>query len=43
MGPAKVGPEGAFFLVGGTTLSEHEWRRHPAVVAVRGAPEAEDS
>jgi hypothetical protein len=42
MGPAKVGPEGAFFLVGGTMLTEEEWRYHPAVVAMRVPPANED-
>jgi hypothetical protein len=42
MGPAKVGPDGAAYLIGGTTLTKEEWRRHPAVVAVCGRPEAEE-
>lgn len=42
MGPAKVGPDGAVYLIGGTTLSEDEWRRHPGVIAVLGPPGTED-
>lgn len=42
MGPAKVGPDGAVYLIGGTTLTKEEWRRHPAVVAVLGRPEEAD-
>ncbi len=36
-GPAKVGPDGASFWLGGVEMPEAEWRRHPQVVAALGA------
>ena len=35
LGPAKVGPEGASFMIGGVAMTEDEWKRHPDVVAAR--------
>ncbi len=41
LGPAIVGPEGAFYAIGGVRLTEHAWRDHPAVKEARetGLPE----
>jgi len=33
LGPAKVGPNGTVYLIGGNELTEEEWRKHPDVVA----------
>ena len=33
MGPAMVGPDGSAYFIGGTPMSEEDWRRHPDVVA----------
>jgi hypothetical protein len=35
LGPAKVGPRGASFMIGGVAMTEDAWRRHPDVVAAR--------
>jgi hypothetical protein len=40
LGPAKVGPEGASFMIGGVAMTENEWERHPDVVAARKKAEA---
>lgn len=37
LGPAKVGPEGVSFMIGGVIMSEDEWKRHPDVVAAKNA------
>lgn len=39
LGPAKVGPDGATYLIGGLEMSEEYWRKHPAVVAAQEATE----
>ena len=33
LGPAKVGPEGVSYLIGGVELSREAWLKHPDVVA----------
>lgn len=33
LGPAKVGPDGAVYMLGGRQLTEAEWRKHPDVIA----------
>jgi len=35
LGPAKVSPEGALYMIGGIAMSEDEWKRHPDVVATK--------
>lgn len=40
LGPAKAGPDGASFWLGGVEMPEAEWRRHPQVVAALGAAHA---
>jgi hypothetical protein len=37
LGPAKVGPEGPSYMIGGVAMTEDEWKRHPAVVAAKKA------
>ena len=38
LGPAKIGPDGASYWIGGVEMSEEDWRRHPDVLAAhRGA------
>jgi hypothetical protein len=37
LGPAKVGPEGASFLIGGAVMTEDAWQHHPDVIAAKAA------
>lgn len=39
LGPAKVGPEGVIYMIGGQELTEAEWRKHPDVIAAIAASE----
>ncbi len=41
LGPAKVGPSGATYMIGGQELTEAEWKKHPDVVAATAASENE--
>lgn len=36
LGPAKVGPNGVVYMIGGQELSEAEWKKHPDVIAALG-------
>jgi hypothetical protein len=40
LGPAKVGPHGATYMIGGSELSEAEWRAHPDVIAAAAGHES---
>jgi hypothetical protein len=39
LGPAKVGPDGAVYMIGGRKLTEAEWRKHPDVIAALASSE----
>ena len=43
LGPAKVGPDGAVYMLGGKELTEAEWRKHPDVVAALAAYEHDNA
>lgn len=36
LGPAKVGPDGVTYMIGGKELTESEWRAHSDVIAATG-------
>lgn len=38
LGPAKVGPDGATYMIGGKEFSEAEWKKHPDVIAASAKP-----
>jgi hypothetical protein len=39
LGPAKVGPDGDVYMIGGKEMTRDEWRRHPDVIAAADALE----
>lgn len=36
LGPAKVGPAGVVYMIGGRELTKAEWKKHPDVIAALG-------
>jgi hypothetical protein len=43
LGPAKVGPDGETYMIGGVEFTKDAWDKRPEVVAARGAPKATPS
>ena len=39
LGPAKVGPEGSTFMIGGVAMPREAWEKRPEVIAARHAAE----
>jgi len=37
LGPAKVGPKGSVYMIGGKELTEDQWKKHRDVIAARDA------